>query len=554
MIEKIRNLWVVVGIMFTLLSTQSATANSNLAFHEVASTVMINSLQTEKPKSFLKKLYTRLFFVPIWIDEEKVSSFAKELFQEIKEDKTLLSTSKLYRDTISLEKEANELYRNADSTLYKKVELEFKISQLYKGYADYCLYGSINWGAFNARLHNLKARSLNAAWDTHSPFFSPISLMEEAVMSGSISKLLRQSTPKEYGYSKLYNELLRYLDIQKSNPWVTLKLNGLRKGKSSSSVSPLRERLRLTNDYKSCGSTETDIYDKCLKKAVIRFQKRHGLIANGVIRKDTKRALNKPIEKIIEKISLNLDRIKWLNYRGEKRHIIINIPAFTLFFEQDKKLIQQMKVIVGKKRNPTPIFSNTVKSIVLNPKWNIPKSIIQKEMIPKLIRNPNAMARRGIEIRSSWGKNAKKINPKSIDWGKYQYSKNVPFHFAQVSGSRNALGKVKFLFPNRFSVYMHDTPNKKLFRRNVRAFSHGCIRLSKPRELLKTFASFNDSVSLSASKKRLRGKTRTFLGLNNKVPIDVVYLTAFVDYSGKLQFRNDIYNYDRMQLHSYRKW
>ncbi len=550
-IKRICNMWIVVGLLFTL-SIGTISADSDLAFHEVASTVMINSLEAEKPKSFLKKLYRQLFFVPIWIDEDNLSSFARELFAMIESDNTLQKSSQLYKDTISLQRDAKDIYNNPK--LYPKVELEFKISQLYKGYADYTLYGSINWGAFNARLHNLKAKSLNAAWDTHSPFFTPISLIEEAVMSGSLKELFAQAQPREYGYKKLQKELIRYTNIYKNNQWQHIKFRPLKVGQSHNSVLDLRERLRLTGDYKSCGNAEDNIYTKCLKKALKRFQKRHGLIANGAMRKDTTRALNRPIKKIIEKISLNLDRIKWLNQRGQKRHIIINIPAYTLYFEANKKLIKTMRVIVGKKRNPTPIFSNTVKSIVLNPKWNIPKSIVQKEMIPKLMKNPNAMAKRGIEIRSSWTANAKKVNPKSIDWGKYRYSKSVPFHFAQVSGSRNALGKVKFLFPNRFSVYMHDTPNKRLFRRNKRAFSHGCIRLSKPRELLKTFASFNTSINYRASQKILKGKKRTFLALNNKVPVDVVYLTAFVDYDGILQFRHDVYGYDRMQLHSYRKW
>lgn len=552
--KRIRKLCMVVGVLFTMLSTQSAIANSDLAFHEVASTVMINSLQTEKPKSFLKELYTQLFFIPIWIDENSVSSFTKELFAQIKGDKTLFKTTQLYLDTIALEKEAKEIYSVNSSTVYQKVELEFKISQLYKGYADYTLYGSINWGAFNARLHNLQAKSLSAGWDTNSPIFSPVSLMENAVMSGSIKELFAQAKPKEYGYDKLQKELIRYLDIQKKNQWQRLNLIPLKQGQSDSSVSLLRERLTLTNDYVSCGTQEGQVYDNCLKNAVISFQKRHGFIANGVLGRETINAINTPIDKIIEKISLNLDRIKWLNQRGEKRHIIINIPAFTLFFEEDKKLIQQMKVIVGKKQNPTPIFSNTVSSIVLNPKWNIPTSIIQKEMIPKLINNPNAMARRGIEIRSGWDENSKPINPKSVDWGKYQYSSSVPFHFAQVSGSRNALGKVKFLFPNRFSVYMHDTPTKNLFNRNERAFSHGCIRLGEPRELLKTFASFNNSISYDASEKKLKSNNREFLALDNKVAIDVVYLTAFMGYDGKLQLRNDVYDYDNMQLQSYRKW
>ena len=130
----------------------------------------------------------------------------------------------------------------------------------------------------------------------------------------------------------------------------------------------------------------------------------------------------------------------------------------------------------------------------------------------------------------------------------------MPYRFAQIPGPRNALGKVKFLFPNKYSVYMHDTPSKGLFSRSTRAFSHGCIRLQKPRELLKTFASFNNNVNYAKSQKILKGKTKTFMSLNQSVPIDVIYLTSWVDYNGNLQFRNDIYGYDKMQLKSFRKW
>jgi murein L,D-transpeptidase YcbB/YkuD len=213
-----------------------------------------------------------------------------------------------------------------------------------------------------------------------------------------------------------------------------------------------------------------------------------------------------------------------------------------------------MRVVTGKPNHPTPIFSDTVEFIVLNPYWNIPKSIIQKEMIPKLLRNPNAMARQGIEIRTGWGKNAPLVSGGSVNWAKYRYSKTVPYRFAQVPGYKNALGKVKFLFPNKFSVYMHDTPTKHLFKRNKRAFSHGCIRLQKPRELLRTFSTFNDNLDFEKAQKTLKGKTKTYINLKQKVPVDVVYLTAWIDYDGKLQFRNDVYGYDAMQLKSFRRW
>jgi len=551
---RVRHLYISLGLIFTFIFTQGANANTNLEFHEVASTVMINSLQTQPQNSFLKQLYTRLFFVPIWIDENSVSSFSKEIFRHITEDKTLETTSKLYKDAVRLEQKARDIYAS-NGTLSQKVDLEFKISQLYKGYADYALYGSINWGAFKDRLYNLKAQDIHAGWVTYRPKFGPLSLVEHAALSGSLSELFAQATPKEYRYKELRASLIKYLEIQRNGGWAHVPLKGTLKPDEAYDIVPLlRERLRITGDYGTCSSKEANVYDTCLQEAVVHFQKRHGLVDKGIIGKNTIGALNIPIEKRVEQIRLNLDRIKWLHERNSKRHIMINIPAFTLFFEEDRALRQQMKVITGKRKNPTPVFSNTVQTIVLNPHWNVPKSIIQKEMIPKLMRNPNAMAKERIEIHTGWGKDARKVSGGSVNWGRYRYSKTMPFRFAQVPGHHNALGKVKFLFPNQFSVYMHDTPTKRLFDQNVRAFSHGCIRLSQPIELLKTFSTFNETVDFEKAQTRLEGTNKAFLNLTEQVPVDVIYLTAYVDYDGVLQFRNDIYGYDKMQLQSYRKW
>jgi len=383
-----------------------------------------------------------------------------------------------------------------------------------------------------------------------------LQLIENAILGGSLETAFNQAEPNKYRYKALKKELNKYIAIKENGGWLPIILKGtLKPGKSHASVPSIRERLRVTDDYTTCEeSTDELLYDACLKKAVIHFQKRNGLIAKGKIEKNTRIALNKTVEEYIATMKINLDRIKWLNERNSKRHVIINIPAFRLYFEEDDKLRQTMKVIVGKRKNPTPVFSNRVKTIVLNPYWNVPKSIIQKEMIPKLMRNPNAMARKGIEIHTGWGKDAKKISGGSVDWRQYRYSKHMPFRFAQVPGTRNALGKVKFLFPNQFAVYMHDTPTKPLFKKNVRAFSHGCIRLEKPRELLKTFSTFNQNVDFEKSQKRLKGKRRAYLSLDSTVPIDVIYLTAWVDYDGVLQSRNDIYGYDKMQIASSRKW
>ncbi|SFV57214.1 hypothetical protein MNB_SV-3-1355 [hydrothermal vent metagenome] len=486
--------------------------------------------------------------------EEHLSTTAEALLDEIGEDKTLSDLSPLKQDAFAFRQQAESLYIT-EGTLKEKIRLEFKISQLYWAYAKYRLYGGIDWRKFDLQLHTLKKRGINAAWVTYRPEFTPISLLGQVISGNGLSEMFAKSKPHEYHYDALEQALCQYRQIANQGGWKPLFFRGrLKPGRAYKIIPALRERLRLSGDYQGCEAPESNLYDTCLKKAVIRFQKRHGLVAKGVIGKTTRKALNVPVEVRIKTIQLNLDRIKWLHQHHAQRSITINIPAFRLFFEEEGVLIQTMRVITGRIKNPTPVFSNIVETIVLNPSWNIPKSIIQKEMIPKLLRDPNAMAKRGIEIHKGWGKNAMKIQGGAVDWTRYRYSKIMPFHFAQVPGYRNALGKVKFLFPNRFSVYMHDTPTKRLFKRNIRAFSHGCIRLQKPRELLKTFSSFNDSIDFQKSQKRLKGNKKAYLKLDNQVPVDIVYLTAYVDYDGVLNFRKDIYGYDKMQLRFYRNW
>lgn len=550
---KKNHLCVKLGLLFALCLTSPIFAKAN--FMEESSDVMMNSLQSQPKKSFLRKLYRELLFVPIWIKSDGTSAAAKAFFKHVKNDVTLDKNSKLYKDTLALEARAKNASKPT-TKLLDKVDLEFKISQLYKGYTDYAYLGSINWGAFQARISNLMVNDVSTEWTLKRPSVNAISMAESVALGSDIGKLLKNATPKKYHYKALQKQVKKYRKIKAQGGWEKVILLGVPKlGKSDHGLEGLRERLKITGDLaKDIDPVDPFIYTKVLQNAVKHFQKRNGLAVDGAIGPGTLRVLNKTVNERITTLLLNLDRIKWLPYRKAKRHIVINIPAFMLFFEEDGKLIQQIRTIVGKPKNPTPIFSNTVNTIVLNPYWNLPTSIVQKEMIPKLLKNPYSMKKKGIEIRRGWGKNAPLVDPKKIDWEKYRESKGIPFRFAQVPGPRNALGKIKFLFPNKYAVYMHDTPVKSLFSRSKRAFSHGCIRLHKPRELLKTFSKFNDNVDFEKSKVILKGKVKTHYALKNKVVVNIIYLTAWVDYDNNLQFRNDIYGYDKMQLKSFRKW
>lgn len=551
--KKIIHLWIVLFSLLYVSFTQVSA--SELAYQEEASDIIMNSLQTEPKRSFLRQLYTQLFFVPVWMHEKQPSSSAKELFEQIKNDDTLNTLGKLYKSNLALESAVMALYAD-NANVLEKIKLEFKISQLYQAYTNYVYFGSINWGAFQARISNLMVNDVRTEWTLYRPDANPILMLENAALGASLADELEKATPTQYRYKALKEQLIKYREIEANFGWEKVELHGiLKKGQQSKGVESLRERLRVTGDYIACEKiAEDNTYDMCLQKAVKNFQKRNGLKPDGAVGSGTLEMLNKTIDERITTILLNLDRIKWLEKRETRLHIVINIPSFMLYFEENGKVIEKMRIVVGRPKNPTPIFSNKVKTIVLNPYWNLPKSIVQKEMIPKLLKNPNAMKKRNIEIRTGWGANASLVNPKAIDWREYLYSSYVPFRFAQLPGPKNALGKVKFLFPNKYAVYMHDTPAKSLFNRSKRAFSHGCIRLHKPRELLKTFAKFNTNVDLKKSQKILKGKKRDMISLKERVPIDVVYLTAWVDHDGQLQFRNDIYGYDEMQLRSFRKW
>jgi len=555
-IKKILQVCFSVMIVALIFSLQTVDLEaSELKYQEQASEIIFASLKSETERSFLRKLYKELLFTPVWMREKSLSPAAKELFTYIRSDHTLNRNGKLYKDSTILEKMAENIYVE-DRNIYAKVGLEFKISQLYKGYTDYAYFGSINWGAFQARISNLMVNDVSTEWVLHRPEVDPVKIVANSAFGVSLKKQLELAVPTAYHYKALQKALEKYLQIREEGGWEPVYLSRkLKPGMRDRGVYSLRERLRTTGDYETCSeSEEEDRYDRCLQDAVKHFQKRNGLKADAVVGPVTVKVLNQSVNERITKIRLNLDRIKWLKKRDSKRHVIINIPDFQLYFEEDGKLIQTMRVITGKPNHPTPIFSDTVEYIVLNPYWNIPKSIIQKEMIPKLMRNPNAMAKQGIEIHAGWGKDAEKISGGSVNWAQWRYSKTMPFRFAQVPGTRNALGKVKFLFPNKFSVYMHDTPTKHLFKRNKRAFSHGCIRLQKPRELMRTFSTFNDNLDFDKAQKILKGKKKTYVNLKEKVPIDVVYLTAWIDYGGELQFRDDVYHYDAMQLKSFRKW
>jgi len=255
--------------------------------------------------------------------------------------------------------------------------------------------------------------------------------------------------------------------------------------------------------------------------------------------------------KKLNKIKLNIERTKLMKPQQWNTYVLINVPEYKFrLFEHGSKSME-FNVVVGKRAWQTPIFSSTLKYIVLNPAWNVPDNIARDELIPKLVRNPNYLKRKNMVVRRDYNIASEDIDPKTVNWKLYltdAYKKrNLPFKLIQRSSSRNALGTVKFMFPNRFSVYMHDTQSKGLFKRKKRAYSHGCIRLSEPQKLLKHVSERYTKFGIDEVNKRSHSKKTNYVNLKQYIPVNIAYFTAYVDEDGTLKFFSDVYGFDASQ-------
>ena len=487
----------------------------------------------------LKAMYELLDYQPIWITENGLTEYTKTLFSQIESDITIEKNSAIYEKYQTLKNE------NVPTQKREIIKSEFDYSKLYQDYISHVLYGDIDWKKFQ---HKLKKTRAHGVWTVHNILETPESLLIESVKHKSLKYAFKKAKPPFHHYDRMLNALKKYQDIAVQGGWEALPdFKNLKPGMSSSIMPALRERLAIEGDY-VCDHNETgNLYKGCLVDAVKHFQERHGLESEGYLGKMTRKTLSETAEQKVTKLKLNLDRIKWIKRDNDRYHIYVNIPSFTMYVYDKEEIIQSMRVITGRKGHETPIFYGKVRTIVLNPYWRIPASIIRHETIPKLQKDPGYTNKKKIEIHTGYSEHSEQINPHSVNWQKYG-KKLPPYRFMQSPGEHNALGKVKYLFPNKYAVYMHDTNQRYLFVKDYRALSHGCVRLSKPFDLLETFADIEPNIDNEKSKRILKENKKTAYRLKQAIAVDIVYLTVLADIDGTIRFSNDVYGYDKMQL------
>lgn len=364
-------------------------------------------------------------------------------------------------------------------------------------------------------------------------------LQDTLINKSNISESLHALAPKDNGYIQLRKILQKYRQLeQQQGDWP--KISYVKPGAYNLQVARLRARLYASGDLPLNHISKK--YDKELTEAIRCFQKRHGLTENGYLNNPTLQALNISISQRIRQVELNMERWRWLpDELGVQQYIIVNIPSFKMYvFENNKKVIET-KVIVGRRERQTPIVVANMTYLVMSPKWYIPHSIAINDKLPQIKHNPHTLAEQDIRVYNSLGR---QINPGQVNW-KNISKVNFNYKLQQDAGPHNALGGIKFIFPNPYNIYLHDTPLRSLFSHKQRTFSSGCIRIANPLELAEYLLRDDLHWNKQAIRVASTSGKQKIITLPQPIPVFILYWTAWIDENNFLNFREDIYNLDK---------
>ena len=503
-----------------------------------------NSLQNHlkgKNTSIVRNIYAQVGHKPLWIgtgDDTKSSRLIKAL------NNPLFN----YKNKPLNQKEIGKLFYLLDnehtSASYKTkiyARLDVMLTNSFVRLIRFIVQGDVNWSLVQKKLKALKkSDDINSVWEMSTKSMPSIPFIIQAIENANIHASLKALIPMEYRYRKLINILLSYQNMR-TFPKVPYTGKVLRVGSSTKSIKKLKRRLQISGDYPKNASINST-FDKTLKSAVIKFQKRYLLKTTGSVDSTMIYYLNRPKSERIQAIVTNLDKTKLYPKSFESEHIEVNIPDFNLRYYRNHQKIMKMELIVGRIDRPTPLFHSKVDYMVLNPTWTIPDNLIKRDLIHVLRENPYYLEENNIHVFS--GKKEVQVSSDTLD--SYEHSKKrVPYRFVQFPGNNNALGRVKFMFPNKYAVYLHDTDNKSLFSRRYKVYSSGCMRVEKPFKLMHTLLTHSSGYSPSKLESIFASNKPKTIKLQRSIPVHMLYFTVYKE-DGLSYFKHDIYLYDKI--------
>ncbi|NCU04181.1 MAG: L,D-transpeptidase family protein, partial [Chitinophagaceae bacterium] len=479
------------------------STQTKLKFDSSAITAFFQQHPDFKPyEQDLLKFYSNRKFAYAWFDQNGMIEQAGNLFNKIENISDEGVTVKLhYHDELHklFDNDSTESYSSSPNTtaeLMLTAQYFFYAKKIWSGLGDKALRET-QW--------NLPRKKL--AYDA---------FLDSLLETPSSSFMQTEPVYRQYGLLKSF--LKTYRAIEESGKWKPIKADkkSYRLGDSSSVIQEIREHLFLLGDL--AANNQSNLFDAGLEAAVKNFQQRYGIKDDGIVGNSMLAELNYPLAKRVEQIIVNMERCRWLPVALKTDYMVVNIPEYKFHAYENDSLVWSMNVVVGTVLNKTAIFNGMMNNVVFSPYWNVPTSIKNKEILPAIRRNKNYLERNHME----WNGN----------------------NIRQKPGPWNALGKVKFLFPNSHSIYLHDTPSKSLFSQDKRAFSHGCIRVEDPKRLAMYVLRHQPEWTESRIDSAMNAEKELYVRIRQPIPVFIAYFTSWVDRDGRINFRNDLYKRD----------
>lgn len=504
----------------------------------------------------VKRFYEQRDHRPAWTGDAAALHQAEALIEQLADARAHGLEPKDYR-VRELQRELDQLHRRTRASLDEKVELEVLLTHGFMDYASDLLYGRID------------PSLMDTPWELDQREGDLVAALERALAETSIERELRRLDPPHDEYRALREARAEFVEqLERHEAWDPVPEGAvLSRGDKAprSRIEALEARLRAgryledegllsrfglgenggeaSADASADGSARA-VYDERLARAVEAFQRRHGIEVDGVVGPSTLRTMNVTPEERLRQIDVNLERWRWIPAELGEPHIEVNIPAYALDLVGDPRGELEMKVIAGQRDWATPVFSDRMTHLVFNPYWNVPRSIAVEDLLPKIKEDPNYLVDRKFEVYPDWESIPDdRIDPSTIDWETID-EENFSFVLRRGPGPGNPLGRVKFMFPNHFNIYLHDTPSDHLFARADRGFSHGCVRVSKPAELATRLLDGKEEWNRSRVLEAMASDQNQTVQLASPMSVHLFYWTAFVDEDGVLKFRDDIYGAD----------
>jgi murein L,D-transpeptidase YcbB/YkuD len=404
---------------------------------------------------------------------------------------------------------------------------------------------------YHLYLGKVEPAKLSPQWNYPAP---PFDLAQAgasccaAVAAGQIRDFFERARPQSAWYERGRQRLKEYYAIRDAGGWSRLSDGPTMKpGMIDPRVPALRLRLATTGDLPSVSAQEAPLppydtaYDAVLESAVRQFQERHGLTADGAVGPGTLAALNVPVSARIDQLRVNMERARWVMHELKGDFVLVDVAGFDVSWFRDDQAVWTSKVIVGRPYRETPVFKSLITYVVFNPTWTIPPGILVKDKLPILKKDPGYLKRNHIRVIDRSGR---EVDPHSVNWKAYGAGRLPPYQLRQDPGDDNALGLVKIMFPNRYSVYLHDTPTKSLFDQDERTFSSGCIRVQKAFELAELVLNDPERWNATTMAEVVAAKAMKTVNLAKPVPVLLLYWTAQPTPDGRVIFRNDVYGRD----------